>query len=144
MLPVTTYGPFGRGNRLLDLHPTTKHAPNRLLDLHPTTKHASNRLLDLHPTAKHASNQLLDLHPTTKHAPNRLQDFENLQKNISNGLRTEITGSGYQASARNFDPNPMAMVPDPQIRFFVLWGGDSYINSRYTTRGGSYVTHRLA
>ena len=42
MLPVTTYGPFGRGNRLLDSHPTSKHAYNPLLDLHPATKHAKN------------------------------------------------------------------------------------------------------
>ena len=39
-------------------------------------------------------------------------------KNIRNGLRTEISGSGYLESARNFDPNPMAMVPDPKIRIF--------------------------
>ena len=38
-------------------------------------------------------------------------------KNVRNGLRTEISGSGYLESARNFDPNPMAMVPDPKIRF---------------------------
>ena len=36
-------------------------------------------------------------------------------KSVRNGLRTEISGSGYLESARNFDPNPMAMVPEPQI-----------------------------
>ena len=45
-------------------------------------------------------------------------------KNVRNGLRTEISGSGYLESARNFDPNPMAMVPDPKIRIF---GSKNYI-----------------
>ena len=48
-------------------------------------------------------------------------------KNIRNGLRTEISGSGYLESARNFDPNPMAMVPDPKILIFgsqkIVFGG---------------------
>ena len=137
MLPVTTYGPFGRGNRLLDLHPTTKHASNRLLDLHPTTKHAPNRLLDLHPTTKHAPNHLLDLHPTTEHAPNRLLDSHPTTKLVPNRLeicktclkwpQNGISGSGYRESARNFEPNPMAMVPDPQIRFFLGGRGGSEI-----------------
>ena len=43
--------------------------------------------------------------------------FRKLSKHARNGIRTKISGSGYRESARNFDPNPMAMGPDPKIRF---------------------------
>ena len=69
--------------------------------------------------------------------------FMEFVKHIRNGLRTEISGSGYLESARNFDPNPMAMVPDPKIRvlfvFVWRWGG-VYKNSRSTAPGGNYVS----
>ena len=37
-----------------------------------------------------------------------------------NGFGTEISGSGYLESARNFNLNPMVMVPDPKIRLAIF------------------------
>ena len=55
--------------------------------------------------------------------------FGKLSKNVRNGIRTKISACRYLESARNFDPNPMALVPDPKIR---VLGPKIYKNSRYT------------
>ena len=41
-------------------------------------------------------------------------------KKVEHGLRTETSGSGYRASARNFEANPMATVPDPKTLLGIL------------------------
>ena len=59
--------------------------------------------------------------------------FGKSSKNARNGFRTKISGSRYLESAQNFDPNPMAMVPDPKIRFL---GSKIYKNmcKKYTAK----------
>ena len=66
--------------------------------------------------------------------------FGKWSKNARNGFRTKISGSRYLESARNFDPNPMATVPDPKIRFL---GSKIYKNSRYTAPWRKLCYHDL-
>ena len=56
-------------------------------------------------------------------------DFRKIIEKYTKWHQTKISGSRYLESARNFDPNPMATVPDPKIRFL---GSKIYKNSRYT------------
>ena len=61
--------------------------------------------------------------------------FGRLLRNGGNGLRTEIWILGIYSKFRSESNGD---GPGPQNPFFFV-GRKSYINSRYTTRGGSYV-----